>query len=79
MRELARRKLGRVDLLNRDLPRIDVLLQADAEALREIREPGGYNLVRLKGSKESAPARAFREWLTVEMAESHRRFASLKA
>jgi LysR family transcriptional regulator, glycine cleavage system transcriptional activator len=45
----------------------------------EIREPGGYNLVRLKGSKESAPARAFREWLTVEMAESHRRFASLKA
>jgi LysR family transcriptional regulator, glycine cleavage system transcriptional activator len=45
----------------------------------DIRDHGGYFIVRAKGSKESAPARAFREWLQAEMAETQRKFASIKS
>jgi len=45
----------------------------------DIRDHGGYFIVRAKGSKESAPARAFREWLQAEMAETLRKFASIKS
>jgi LysR family glycine cleavage system transcriptional activator len=44
-----------------------------------IKEPGGYFIVRAKGTRETPAARAFREWLMAEMAETHRKFASLKA
>jgi LysR family glycine cleavage system transcriptional activator len=45
----------------------------------DIKDHGGYFIVRAKGSKESAPARAFREWLQAEMAETQRKFASIKS
>jgi LysR family glycine cleavage system transcriptional activator len=45
----------------------------------EIKEPGGYHLVRGKGTRESAPARAFREWLAIEMADTMRRFAAFRS
>lgn len=45
----------------------------------DIREPWTYYFVRAKGSKETAPARAFREWLTGEMQETNRKFAAIKA
>ena len=44
-----------------------------------MKDHGSYWIVRAKGSKESAPARSFREWLMAEMAETNRKFASLKA
>lgn len=65
----------------------DMILCTDAMAagrlLRpftlDIKDHGGYFIVRAKGSKESAPARAFREWLQAEMAETQRKFASIKS
>jgi LysR family glycine cleavage system transcriptional activator len=45
----------------------------------DMKDHGGYFIVRAKGSKETAPARAFREWLLSEMAETQRKFAALKA
>src|SRR6185295_8489021 len=45
----------------------------------DIREPYGYYIVRAKGTKESAPAKAFREWLTGEMAETNRKFSQIKS
>ena len=44
----------------------------------DLTDHGSYWIVRAKGSKETAPARAFREWLTGEMAETNRKFAGLK-
>ncbi|MGQ0486478.1 MAG: transcriptional regulator GcvA [Hyphomicrobiales bacterium] len=44
----------------------------------DLKDHGSYWIVRAKGSKETAPARAFREWLTSEMAETNRKFAALK-
>ncbi len=44
-----------------------------------VKEPGGYYIVRAKGTRETPAARAFREWVMVEMAETQRRFASLRA
>jgi len=44
----------------------------------ELCDYGGYYLVRAEGTRESAPARAFREWLIAEMTETARRFAALK-
>lgn len=44
----------------------------------ELADHGGYYLVRAAGTRESAPARAFREWLIAEMAETARRFAAFK-
>ncbi|MGE0213767.1 MAG: transcriptional regulator GcvA [Parvibaculaceae bacterium] len=41
----------------------------------EVKEPGGYFLVRLAGRKESVVQRAFREWLLAEMTETQRTFA----
>jgi hypothetical protein len=35
--------------------------------------------VRAKGSKETAPARSFREWLMSEMADTQRKFNAIKA
>lgn len=45
----------------------------------DIRDHGVYCIVRAKNSRESAPARAFREWLMAEMTETQRKFAGLKA
>lgn len=44
----------------------------------DLTDHGSYWIVRAKGSKETAPARAFREWLMSEMAETNRKFAGLK-
>ena len=45
---------------------------------RDMKDHGSYWIVRAKGSKEAAPARAFREWLLAEMAETNRKFAQIK-
>jgi LysR family glycine cleavage system transcriptional activator len=45
----------------------------------DMKDQWSYYIVRPKGSKESAPARAFREWLLGEMAETHKKFAAIKA
>lgn len=44
----------------------------------DMKEHWHYWIVRAKGSKETAPARAFREWLMGEMAETNRKFTALK-
>ena len=44
----------------------------------DMKDHGSYWIVRRKGSKESAPARAFREWLQGEMAETNRRFQAIR-
>jgi len=44
----------------------------------DLKDHGSYWIVRAKGSKETAPARAFREWLMTEMAETNRKFAGIK-
>ena len=43
----------------------------------DMKDHGSYWIVRKKGSKESAPARAFREWLQGEMSETNRRFQAI--
>lgn len=45
----------------------------------DLKDHGSYWIVRARGSKESTPARAFREWLMSEMAETNRKYAGLKA
>lgn len=45
----------------------------------DIKEPWTYYYVRARGSKETAPARAFREWLMGEMQETNRKFQAIKA
>jgi LysR family transcriptional regulator, glycine cleavage system transcriptional activator len=45
----------------------------------DMKDHGSYWIVRAKGSKESAPARSFREWLMAEMADTNRKFSGLKA
>jgi LysR family transcriptional regulator, glycine cleavage system transcriptional activator len=45
---------------------------------RDMKDHGSYWIVRAKGSKEAAPARAFREWLLAEMAETNRKFTQIK-
>ena len=45
----------------------------------DMKDHGSYWIVRAKGSKETPPARSFREWLMAEMAETNRKFAGLKA
>jgi len=44
----------------------------------DMKDHGSYWIVRAKGSKETAPARAFREWLMTEMAETNRKFTGIK-
>ena len=45
----------------------------------DMKDHGSYWIVRTKGSKESATARSFREWLMSEMVDTNKKFASLKA
>lgn len=45
----------------------------------DMKDHGSYWLVRARGSRETAPMRAFREWLISEMAETNKRFAAIKA
>ena len=45
----------------------------------DLKDHGTYWIVRSKGSKESAPARAFREWVMAEMADTNRKYAAIKA
>jgi LysR family glycine cleavage system transcriptional activator len=45
----------------------------------DMKDHGSYWIVRAKGSKESATARSFREWLMSEMVDTNKKFASLKA
>jgi LysR family glycine cleavage system transcriptional activator len=44
----------------------------------DIREAFSYYIVRAKGTKETPPYRAFREWLMSEMAETNRRFGQIR-
>jgi LysR family glycine cleavage system transcriptional activator len=43
----------------------------------DMTDHGSYWIARARGSKETAPARAFREWLMSEMADTNRKFAQL--
>lgn len=45
----------------------------------DMKDHGSYWIVRKKGSRESATAKAFREWLMGELAETNRKFQSIKA
>lgn len=45
----------------------------------DLKDHGTYWIVRQKDSKETIPARAFRDWVMAEMADTNRKFASLKA
>ena len=45
----------------------------------DLKDHGTYWIVRAKGSKESVPARAFRDWIMAEMADTNRKFAAIKA
>ncbi len=44
----------------------------------DMKDHGSYWIVRKKGSKESAPARAFREWVMGEMVETNRKYQSIR-
>jgi LysR family transcriptional regulator, glycine cleavage system transcriptional activator len=45
----------------------------------EMKDHGSYWIVRKKGSRESAPAKAFREWLMGEVVETNRKYQQFKA
>ena len=45
----------------------------------EMKDHGGYYLVRKKGARESGPMRAFREWIAAEMADTNRKYQAFKA
>lgn len=45
----------------------------------DLKDHGTYWIVRAKGSKESVTARAFRDWIMAEMADTNRKFAAIKA
>jgi LysR family transcriptional regulator, glycine cleavage system transcriptional activator len=44
----------------------------------DLKDHGSYWIVRAKGSKETAPARSFREWLMSEMVGTQKRFQQIK-
>jgi LysR family transcriptional regulator, glycine cleavage system transcriptional activator len=44
----------------------------------DMKDHGGYWIVRKKGSKETAVVKAFREWLLSELVETNKRFAAIK-
>ena len=44
----------------------------------DMKDHGGYWFVRKKGSKETAPAKALREWLLSELVETNRKFQAIK-
>jgi LysR family transcriptional regulator, glycine cleavage system transcriptional activator len=43
----------------------------------DMKDHGSYWIARARGSKENPPARAFREWLMTEMADTNRKFVQL--
>jgi LysR family transcriptional regulator, glycine cleavage system transcriptional activator len=45
----------------------------------DMKDHGSYWVVRKKGSRESVPARAFREWLLGEIVETNRKFQQIKS
>jgi LysR family transcriptional regulator, glycine cleavage system transcriptional activator len=45
----------------------------------EMKDHGSYWVVRKKGSRETAPARAFREWLMGEVVETNRKYQQFRA
>jgi len=45
----------------------------------DLKDHGTYWIVRAKGSRETSPARAFREWVMAEMVETNRKFAAIRA
>jgi LysR family glycine cleavage system transcriptional activator len=45
----------------------------------DMKDHGGYWIVRKKGSRESAVVKAFREWLLGELTETNRKFQGIKA
>ncbi len=45
---------------------------------QEMKDHGGYWLVRKKGSRESGPMRAFREWLAGEIVDTNRKYQQVK-
>ena len=45
----------------------------------DMKDHGAYWIVRKKGSRETGPARAFREWLMGEIVETNKKFQMLKA
>ena len=45
----------------------------------DMKDHGNYWIVRARASKETAPARSFREWLMSEMADTNKKYAALKA
>jgi LysR family glycine cleavage system transcriptional activator len=45
----------------------------------ETKETWAYWVVRAKGIKETAPVRAFREWLMAEMADTQKKFTAIRA
>jgi LysR family glycine cleavage system transcriptional activator len=45
---------------------------------QEMKDHGGYYLVRKKGARESGPMRAFREWIAAEMADTNRKYQAYK-
>jgi LysR family transcriptional regulator, glycine cleavage system transcriptional activator len=45
----------------------------------DMKDHGSYWAVRKKGSRETAPARAFREWLMGEIVETNKKFQQFKA
>ena len=44
----------------------------------DMKDHGGYCFVRKKASKETAPAKALREWLPGELVETNRKFQGMK-
>ncbi len=44
----------------------------------DMKDHGAYWIVRKKGSRESAPARAFREWLMGEIVETNRKYNQIR-
>ena len=45
---------------------------------QEMKDHGGYWLVRKKGIRETGPMKAFREWLSGEMVETNRKYQQFK-
>ena len=45
----------------------------------DMKDHGSYWIVRAKGSKETAPARSFREWMMSEMAGTQKRYQAIKS
>ncbi len=45
---------------------------------QEMKEHGGYWLVRKKGIRETGPMRAFREWVAAEMSDTNKKYLAFK-